>query len=83
MESAGDGVLPHARIRSALNTACGAITPEGQGFAKVMVCFDPCLKRECDLFAALRPIHRVKRAAQALMPPFVRMNWSSGSESGL
>ena len=30
-----------------------------------------------------RPMHRENRAAQALMPPFRRMNWSKGSESGL
>jgi len=32
---------------------------------------------------AVRPRHRVKRAAQALMPPFLRINSANGSESGL
>ena len=29
------------------------------------------------------PKHRVNRPAHALMPPFLMMNWSKGSESGL
>jgi hypothetical protein len=32
---------------------------------------------------ASRPKHRLYREAQALMPPFRRINWSRGSESGL
>jgi len=36
-----------------------------------------------DLVAAPRPSHRVKRAAQALIPPFRWMNWSKGSPSGM
>jgi hypothetical protein len=35
------------------------------------------------LRGAARPRHRENRAAQALMPPLRRMNWSRGSESGL
>jgi hypothetical protein len=43
----------------------------------------PVANRLPGLVAAPLPIHRENRAAQALIPPFRRMNSSSGKESGL